>query len=625
MIPEGLGVTDTMYYLGSVSHSLEHLPRWYQILSLCGIFLVLYFRHNELVSWIVVNLHSSFGTSSIWYPDYQKLLESMTFNERFGFTLYGVGLGTLAGFVFAVFCQDRYNLGGQVSQVFPNRRLPTALLTILLCTSEAFSLRHLIYKTLGPEDTPIHLAVVDFEQYKTLYHPSVENVHFVVQSLLLKVFLVRFLRRQIPVFIVATGYRFIVDVSRGQHCALRWYVATVCRVSIVSEAIRLYFGDRNDVVAYSVILWSLAFLGTVNYIYGPAVRAGIVRTMSTTNALQELIKGMITGNTLMLIACLLVLMVVVSVHVVELIAVWLITSLLLVWTPAIVDSCSIEYIFFISCTYGYCGYSMEFLDGFGATVAFVLLFSAIWINFAIVYNTAVNLSKSRYVGLGICVWISLSILSTTDEEKQRLRIWDEIGFLESIAEVITLRLGTLAQLANGKPLPPHSYFSLGCATYGGAMKQMGGLTLFLTLVNLAIGRFQSAQTKEELHSLNIPLITPNILFRKCIHTFVLTVLVGLSFCVGFVVWRYHIFPRMTILKDILRLPDVFFNLASFCIFCTTLGVMMDIRKTLYDGCLRVFAMAENRVEDDETEPEPVETYKTPYRSSQRRTSQARSS
>ncbi|EPY17268.1 hypothetical protein STCU_10716 [Strigomonas culicis] len=157
-------------------------------------------------------------------------------------------------------------------------------------------------------------------------------------------------------------------------------MATTCYVSILHESASLYtvylsyVTERqaqharrltaldpawleehmsNTVISLCTIAWSLIFLGTVNFIYGPSKRAGVVVTASAVNCFYTAAKGMLTCYALSAIATLIVLTAVVSVHVVELIGMWLVMFLLLVWAPAIIDSCSTDYMALLSVIFAF--------------------------------------------------------------------------------------------------------------------------------------------------------------------------------------------------------------------------------------------------------------------------------
>ncbi|RNC43491.1 hypothetical protein TcCL_NonESM06803 [Trypanosoma cruzi] len=107
-------------YLGSIYHSLEHLPQWYQVFALSGLFFLFPLREITLVGWLAVSLHRSFGTEIVWSEEYQRILEQMSFNERICLTLYGVALSVLAFFLtdclpvapFMLGCMSPASVGG---------------------------------------------------------------------------------------------------------------------------------------------------------------------------------------------------------------------------------------------------------------------------------------------------------------------------------------------------------------------------------------------------------------------------------------------------------------------------------------------------------------------------------
>ena len=171
-------------FLGSVSISLEHLPPWYQLFSLCGVFAVIHLRNNAVITWLIMQLHSSIGTEAIWVDEYKVTLRTMSFTERLCFTLYGVTLAAIVVVLFRVFCQDTYNIGWNVGQLFPDKRVQTTVSIVLMCVAEGIRLRSVILDILNLPDSLAHLALHNFEGLEaTDFDPSVaeSNPHFVIQ------------------------------------------------------------------------------------------------------------------------------------------------------------------------------------------------------------------------------------------------------------------------------------------------------------------------------------------------------------------------------------------------------------------------------------------------------------
>ncbi|EPY17269.1 hypothetical protein STCU_10717 [Strigomonas culicis] len=103
---------------------------------------------------------------------------------------------------------------------------------------------------------------------------------------------------------------------------------------------------------------------------------------------------------------------------------------------------------------------------------------------------------------------------------------------------------------------------------------------------------QSAETRQNLHRQHIPIVTAMVLFRKLAHTLVLYFIIGVSFGSG---WLFHTYfsPRISVL------PGIFWRGASGGVCCIVLGMMMDLKTSMYECILRLFALADRPKGADE--------------------------
>lgn len=148
----------------------------------------------------------------------------------------------------------------------------------------------------------------------------------------------------------------------------------------------------------------------VNYVYGPTTRAGLLKTISSRQALQEAVRYTVTTCGLWGVARLFVLTLVVGVHVVELVCIWVAMFMWIVWTPAIMDVCATDYMAVLSMMTCYLVHQMELMSAWGAArmCGMMMLW---WLNGSLVYNVVVNMSRSRYVGLVVMTCVLLWVIA----------------------------------------------------------------------------------------------------------------------------------------------------------------------------------------------------------------------
>lgn len=630
-----IGPPDVRYYLGSVSHSVEHLPKWYQIIALCGIVFVIYLRGNPVVEWLVVNLHSSFGTDFIWYAGYQQLLEQMSFNERLCFTLYGISLAVVIVLIYQAFCTDRYGIASPAMQMFPDRKSCTIGVFVALCAAETVRVRSDMASTLGTKGTLSNIVINGFVGLEENGHDPLlasSNPHFIVQAELIKEFFKSVITTRIPVASVAVAFRLSRDIPRNTHSGLRWYMATIAVVMALRDIFIMYAeNDWGSVSHWTAILWAAAFVGTVNFIYGPSKRAGMVATVTARQSFSEAIKGIVTCTALGCIAPLMVLTLLVSVHVVELISLWLLVSLCIVWVPAIVDSCSTDYITLMTGAVAFLGHAMGHLTVKGS-LRFALILGVWWLAACLIYNVAMNITNSRYGGIAVVLWFVFWVISpptpTLDDGFARraessdglnevdammahitgsasaptptttaMAVANEAG--DNVASFIGNRLTWMCLLADydAEEGPQPAAQGLFNTAIPDRARLDNGQELFYSVVQVAVlicavaaainwyrARRIDNDTAVRMRRSGAILASPGILLRKGIRTLILV------FCVGTFLLSAWTF-RECILPIIARfLPDFIARGISLSVGCSVLGALMDMKETMYDLVARVLGL-----------------------------------
>ncbi|KPA82410.1 hypothetical protein ABB37_03485 [Leptomonas pyrrhocoris] len=582
------------HFLGSVSISLEHLPPWYQLLSLCGVFAVVHLRNNAVITWLVVQLHSSTGTEAIWVDEYKMTLRVMSFTERLCFSLYGVTLAAIVAVLFRVFCQDTYNIGLNVGQLFPDKRLPTAVVLVLMCVVDGIRLHTVIIDILNSPDSLAHLALHNFVGLEaTDFDPSVaeSNPHFVIQFELARSFIFSAALRRLPVMLLAAAYRLSRDVPRKAHVALRWYMATFAVFFLLQEILSMYLRYVwSDWSAWAMVGWAVVFLGVVNYTYGPSKRAGTVVTISAANCVTEAVRSLLTCAALWFIVSLVVLAFVVSVHE-ELVLIWLFITLLILWTPAIIDSCAMDYMTFLSFGAAAVRHAMDSTSTVPSSVRFGVLVFLWWLSTSLLYNATIHIACSRYVAAAVALCWFLWSLAPPRELWENPQSTAQLGLEDghSVVHLFTARILWLRAVANFHSLPAGSWMyhrSDGDSqkAFDLLLHEVVAVCVVCVAITSAVHYSLSPAVRLRWQQHDIVSTTPSVLLRKAIRTLVVVFCVGASVAAWWMV-RLYVLPMWTQL-----LPDIIGKGLCTVAAVTTLGNLMDMQDSMYDGCVRVLGL-----------------------------------
>ncbi|RNF19443.1 uncharacterized protein Tco025E_04144 [Trypanosoma conorhini] len=567
-------------YLGNIYHSLEHLPQWYQVVALSGLFFLFPLREIAVVGWLAASLHNSFGTEIVWSDEYQRLLEQTSFNERICFTLYGVALSLLAFLSYRLFASGVVHRGLQESGLSGGRKWwPAAILFGLLGCEAMASLREIVARTLSDPTSPGYLALQGFQGIEnTNFDPLLvnSNPHFVIQLEILKVLLLSFLEHVVPAVIIACLYRLVRDVPRRAHAAMRWYIVTIMLSRSLVEFYFMYRGNEWERWSSWILFSStLVFLGMVNYAFGPSKRGGWTAATSMVSSVNQTIKGIVKCTTLFFVVFVCALALVVSVHVVELLLIWLIIFLMMVWIPAIIDSCSTEYSLCIVTAISFIAHQMDYLTDAGSLRLWGLL-SVWWLNLCLFYNFATNACRSRYGGiLAVSMLFAVSWHMTGHNDKSG----DVVSFLERSA-------AALRDVVEGRLLVNASD---SVETKAELMVYTSALNAGLTACALLImcigllGLCGGAAARSRLLGKNIVLLTPGVLFRKFVKTFILGVCCLIFLVTGLMLYR--LLPQLAMFT-----PDFFTFVMAVGLACTILGGLMDMQEFLYLSFMRIIGI-----------------------------------
>ncbi|RNF07041.1 hypothetical protein TraAM80_03675 [Trypanosoma rangeli] len=569
--------SDKGLYLGSIYHSLEHLPQWYQVIALSGLFFLFPLREIAVVGWLAVFLHRSFGTEIVWSAEYQRLLEQTSFNERICFTLYGVALSLLAFLSYRLFASGAVHRGLQESSLSGGRKWwPAAILCGLLgCEAMAF-LRETVAQILSDPTSLGHLALRGFQGIEnTTFDPFLVNInpHCVIQLEIFKVLLLSFLERVVPAVIIAALYRLLRDVPRRAHAAMRWYIVTIMLSRSLVEIYFMYRANEWEKLSSWILFVStFVFLGMVNYAFGPSKRGGWTAATSVISSVNQTVQGIVKCAVLFFVICLCVLALVVSVHVVELLLIWLIFFLMMVWIPAIIDSCSTEYSLCIVTVISFIAHQMDYLTEVGSLRLWGLL-SVWWLNLCLFYNFATNICRSRYGGIFA---VSTLIVGSWRMTEHSGGTGDVVSILENSAAALRDLVEGALPASETDLVESDAELDVYTSVLNAGFTVCTLLILCIALLSLCEGK----AVRSGLLGKNIVILTPGVLFRKFVKTFILAVCFLIFLVTGMLLYR--VLPQLAMFT-----PEFFTLGMAVGLACTILGGLMDMQEFLYLSFMRV--------------------------------------
>ncbi|KAG8349019.1 hypothetical protein ERJ75_000706600 [Trypanosoma vivax] len=578
-----VGSSEVHNYLGNIYCSLEYLPRYYQISVLILTFALFSIREIPLVGWLAMNMHSSFGTQVVWSEEYQRRLETMKFNERLYLTLYGMALLALAALAYVKFARNFLGMLVQESGLTGNNKWwPAAVICIMFACESVIILKEEAARKLSDSTSLAYLALKGFEGIeRTPFDQRLKNSnpHSVIQMQILKAFVLAFVKRVGPSVAFAFLYRTVRDVSRKAHAALRWYIVTLMLSRSLIELYSMYQSGNFQQTSSWILLTSTAILlGMVNYTFGPSRRGGWTAATSYASSLQETARGLVKSAVMFFVIYLSILALVVSVHVVELMLIWLIFFLLTVWAPAIIDSCAVDYIICIAASISYIAHKMDRLTWWGSIHLFFLL-SLWWLNLCIMYSLVTNLSRSRYGGV-----VAMFVAGAS--------FWYATGGCEYSASGVPSyfndSVATLSRLVEEPIIGEYGKIFLAGPLVNNARPPLVNAVLVLAgLVasTALVGIYQPRELQAYLAGQNIVLVTPNVLFRKLVKTLIFAICFLIFVAVG--LFMYRLVPQLTMF-----VPDFIALGMAVGVACTTLGGLMGVQDHLYIAFMRLIGFVE---------------------------------
>nr|CCC90014.1 conserved hypothetical protein [Trypanosoma congolense IL3000] len=574
--------SDSRHRMGDIYRSLEYLPRCFQVFALFAALLLASIRYNPAVAWLAVTMHSSFGTEIVWSVEYQRRLELMTLNERLCLTLYGVALSALTALTYVKSGRDVLRHLTQESGMSSSRRGPAVIMCLMLACEGTVVLKEEAMRELSNSDSMAHFVLTRFRGFEqTNFDPrwKYANPHFLIQTQILKAFMMSFVGRMLPAMLLAFVYRSCRDMRRNAHAALRWHIMTVMAFRSMFEVYAMVYGEGlRQCSSWCLLVCTLLWFGVVNYVFGPSKRAGWTASTCSSSLIEETFRGIGKCAVFFFMMHLSILAVVVSVHVVELLLIWLMFFLLTVWIPAIIDSCAVSYILCITSTVSFVAYKMDYTTRWGS-LRLVSLLSLWWLDICILYSLAANVTRSRYGG--VVAVLTVTTFNFRSLGSSKLNAGGSTTYFEACVD-------TLRSLVEEATFADDNVF-FGYRTeishFSSMMLRFCEVTGCLIALTGFLDYFQTSEARAYLASQDITLVTPVVLFRKLVRALILVLCFLVSIVVGLVMYR--LVPKLT-----MYVPDfVAFGVAAG-VACATLGRLVDLQEPLYNTSMRLIGVME---------------------------------
>lgn len=421
-------------------------------------------------------------------------------------------------------------------------------------------------------------------------------------------------------------YRAGRDAPRKIFVSLRWYMITyatfLCLIRLLYTVLSGEWGSQSLWVSFCC---DAVYVGVVNYTFGSAKRAGMIAHTSYIRCITLAALG--TGMCLLMMGVRLIvaLAVGVSMHVFELIVIWLLIFLVVVWFPATTDAFATNYMVVLAAGTAYIGYRMEALYTVSGVARYVLLVYVGWINLSLQYHLWLNLFFSRYISIAIVIGLVSLLAVYVPSPNSELSEWVSAAVDERAALVdspyleIYLSLWTqwVMDLCNiSQTLVVSSEFipTQLCASY---LKMPDNLVLctyivfvvgqvfiiFVTLQTMSVlhrRRMSEARTKK-MRSLCIYPITPIVFMIQMVRG-VTTLIVAIIFVTSYMLLQHTLLPHVSVMA---ALPTTVKKVLSLLVTCAFIG-FLDCAEVIHTSILRALGLCDPPAPDPQNPSDGVE-------------------
>lgn len=569
--------------------ALQFLPLGYQVLSLVAVFSLIWFDRTAFVSELVARLHLSFGADLMWPDAYREVLQRMSLHERMCFALYAffvllcilvvVKLRSLQKLVVSA-SSGQLASSADIEEVLPAHPNYTLVIGLFSFLEAFFVVRealHNIFRSdggvvsiLGNNDGLVHVRV----QVLLLWEVAQWwGVH---------------------VGLAALGtmlYRIVRDVRACRCASLRWFVIcfSLFRVAVGMQSA---MGSGVKYSYLALVVSTLCNIGVINHAYGPQRRVGYV-TVSVGDCITFAIANTARCALVTFSALLSVLAFMVSIHVIELILLWLGVFFTSVWLPAAVASFSTDCFALMAAAVAYMIYcrslsvasslragavffaSLTFCSSYFLMISSYLRQS--WTASGLVCVGTVAL-LAYFVGwlqvLHVAVWVlHRAVLCETNSSSNDKILEDASSRSSSQEQGLSSWLQIISSSVDAetrKPLDssaPHS-----SSVFGPLVAVLlGGVLLFAFLTRRSLPQATEPQ-----------ILSVSTVIQRFVSTVVLLAIIGTSVLTG-------IFATRTLVGTVPPLEVRL--LVAIVVGCVILGLLMDLRRPLSVHCIRVLGMS----------------------------------
>ena len=573
-------------YLGSMQDSLRLLPRFYQVLCICSVASLFWFDTAIVVN-LLNHFHISFGTNFVWAEDYTALLGSLYLHERVALALFALGLIALVAAIYSLCAAaSSYSLTPLQHFLFPSRDQLNTFLWIVFSADTFVA----ILVTVIPACTVAGISQA-LDPKEKAGAPSTTGIHVALQIEILKRIGLWWVQRALLPGSCAVVYRFIVDSGRPGTASrakpLRRYMSSVAWWRLLLRLLELPLQSTmapNGIFELQVEIVSAVVIQLVlNHECGASDPAGDIKGLSRKRHALHSLTALLYCCSVPAVAALCLVAGLVGVHVVELIAVWMMFTIVTLWIPAAFDSFALDYIASmiavgcIALTY------YQIVPASTACRMWVVWFVAA-AAVATVINFASNLLRSRKVCLAM-VLIFAAVVLYLQEQK--------LAFTARVASAI-VEMDTRALVFSAESLDDftNSVFSLTSSGTEFFSPNISFVinTLAAALVTLLFSGFnellahqrvsRSRQGMASRRKRRLPLVTLDVLCVKLSQVFVFAMFVVVS-VLATLILRHFALPLFLSI-----LPHELHWVVAAVFGFTAFGALMDSREDCLVHVLR---------------------------------------
>ena len=549
---------DVNCYYGSVFHSVERLPKWYQILAICSIFVVLWLEHTPVVEFFLQHAEFRFGLNFLWDEGYLVSVQQLHLADRAMFAVVTVALSAVVFLLTRLGSNTALANAEHLRCFLPGVKYDYALLTLSGCPAAIVVLRDFLLASHSGRSADLWQNTI----------ASFVNRHLVIHAVAMSEMMWWWMTRVGLSILLALIHRILRDASRQRNASIRWYLVTFTIWRLVIHFIDHFFGffTLSAASSFLIVASCVTIVTAVNFKYGYSLRKCESYSSSKLQCTWLAFSLMLRCGILVLLPFMLTIVVSIGVQVVELFVLWAAATLLALWLPCTIDACCTDFMASLSTAVLLVMNALGG-DAESAIRGSILCFGGLLAT-SLVYNAVVNaFDYRRFVGVGLLgppVAAALWFLRIAMREMGNLSHNCTNGNIQKWAlfwvAILLCLFAAAGSLWENEKLSSGKEFS----------------------------EDQSLQQQQQQQR-KLPLVTIDLLRRKLVHTAILGLFVAVSLALA--LWL-NSFVSTYVTFAPTNVASVVAVVAGFSMF----GSLLEVRQIVYHTFLRALGLFEHAEE-----------------------------